>query len=484
MYKLETKILDTHEAYITVEIEEAAFQKTLREAARNISYNVHIPGFRKGRAPFGKIMRYVGTDRLKQEAAESMIQEIYPKVIEDAGIKPYQNGTVEDMNVDDQLTFNILVPLAPEVTLGDYHSLRTDWTEPTVDDAEVADVLEHIRADNATEEVVERPCQYGDLVYIDIFGSVDDEEEGELVLIDKDSEAFLLDEDDPFLTPAFYDEIVGMAADDEKAFTITLPETLDDERLRNAEAAFDVIIHKVCAYTMPDLDDALASSVGNFETLADLKENIRHHVLERKLREQETEHQNELLETLAEQADVRYPPVLLEETLDTLTEEHAKSVQKKHKISLEDALRLEGKTLEEFRESLVGQARKRVIYSLVLSTFAAEEDITASDAEVYAAYAELIEATGKSMAVAPELDLDSDVGKTIRNEILKRKCFAHLLAIAGGEVTTEEASETIVAYEEDVEDDADEDMDAVEVDIEVEDEGEVEDEAPADEDAA
>lgn len=442
MYNFNTEILETHEAQITVEVEEQALQNAIQQAARTIARTVQIPGFRKGRAPFARILRYVGEERMREEAVDGLLEELYPQAIKTADITPYAHGDIEEITYD-PCVIKIRVPLAPEVELGDYKSLRREWEDATVAEDEIETVLEQIQEEHAVESPVERPCQYGDLVYLDVLGTVDEEE----VLIDEENSPFYLDEEEEedeeefFFTPEFYDELIGLQAGDEKTFVLTLPEDIDEEDLRNKEVTYDVVVNEVLSYTLPDIDDALATTVGAFETLEELKADIRARLLEFKRMQQESVYQDALLDALIEQAQIRFPPQMLEETLEELLADAEQHMQQDHKISLEDALRMDGRTLEQFREEMSPRARTRLMRSLALSEFMHAEQIQVTDDDVLNAYHELLESFGTDTETAPPLDFHSELGQNLRQSALGEKVFARLMAIGRGEVIEAPAEE-------------------------------------------
>jgi len=278
VFEIKKELLETHEALLNVEIEENTVKQAMQKAARAIAGKVNIPGFRKGKAPYAKVLQYVGEGSILQEAADSLIEEIYPEIIEQAGIEPYGPGALENINPS-PLTFTIRVPLEPEVTLGDYHSLRQPWEDAAVNDEEVTNVLEQVRAEHAILEPLDRPAQLGDEAHINVVGTVDGD-----VIVDEDDIEVPLKEETPFIAPEFVEALVGMSVDEEKSFTIVFPEDFREATLRGAEAQFDVKIVGVYERVLPDFDDALASTVGAFETLDDLKKYIHTRVLEAKQR--------------------------------------------------------------------------------------------------------------------------------------------------------------------------------------------------------
>lgn len=438
MFEIRKEVLATHEALLNVEIEEQAVKDAMRKAARGLSQKYNIPGFRKGKAPYAKVVQYVGEAALLQEAANAMLEEIYPQILEKAEVDPSGPGELEKIDPD-PLTFTIRVPLAPETVLGDYRNLSLDWMEATVTDMEVADILEQIRAEHAVLEALERPAEYGDEVHINVLGTVDSD-----VIVEEDDIAVTLKEDVTFVAPGFIEALVGMSADEEKSFTVVFPETFSEESLRGEEGTFEVKVVGVYERVLPALDDALASTAGPFETLEDLKRDIYTRMSEARQRQTQEHYRDDLVAILVAQADVRYPPVMVEHTLDDMLEDMGKRIQRERRMSLEDALQLDGVTVEQFRQQMRPRAEADLKRSLVLTKFAEAQGITVSDDEVAQDYHNFLTAMGQAHRIdSAPLTLDSPLGRNLRLGLLSRKTLEHLEKIGRGEIDAGAASQTL-----------------------------------------
>lgn len=436
MFEIKKEMLATHEALLNVEIEEAAVKEALRKTARVLSQKYNIPGFRRGKAPYAKVVQYVGEAALLQEAADAMLEEIYPQILDQAEVDPYGPGELQKIDPD-PLTFTIRVPLAPETVLGDYHGLSLDWLGVSVTDDEVATVLEQIREEHAILEALERPAEYGDEVHINVLGTVDGD-----VIVEEDDIEVALKEDATFVAPGFIEALVGMSTDEEKSFSVVFPDTFGEENLRGEEADFDVKVIGVYERVLPHLDDALASTVGPFETLEDLKQDIYTRMLDSKQHHAQEHYRDDLVSILVAQSDVRYPPVMAEDALDDMLEDLGKRIKREQRMSLEDAMQLQGVTLEQLREQMRPQAEADVKRSLVLGKFAEAQGITVSDDEVVQSYHDFLTAMGQAHRIdSTPLTLDSPLGHNLRMGILSRKTLEHLEKIGRGEVDAEAVTE-------------------------------------------
>ncbi len=443
MFEVKKEVLDTHEALLTVEIEEPTVKDSMQKAAQKISREVLVPGFRQGKAPYNKVVRYVGENAVRQEAADLLIQDLYTQIIEKAEIAPYSSGELADMQLE-PLVIKIRVPLEPTVDLGEYQNLRHEWQSATVNDEEMDGILQQIREEHAVLDAAERPAQVSDEVHIDVVGTVG----GEEVVIKEADVEVILNPDTPFLAPGFIESLVGMSANEEKTFKLTLPEDLENESLRGVEVDFEVTVGEVYARQLPDLDDALASTVGAFETLDALKADIHTRFIAHKEQTAANTYQNAMLGKLVQHATIHYPPIMLDEALDDIVEETGEHLEHDHQMSLEDALRLEGRAMDSFREQMHPQADERVRRTLVLREFANRENIEVSDDELVEEYSQILVSAGmENSEVAGNLQLDSDLGQRLRNSLTVQKIMERLVQIGRGEAEAS-AAEQITATNE------------------------------------
>lgn len=427
MFEVKKELLDSHEALLDVTIEEPTVKKAMQSAARTIAGQINIPGFRKGKAPYSVVLRYVGESAILEEAADHLLEELYPKFIESAEITPYSSGNLENIELD-PMTFKIRVPLQPTVTLGNYTEIRKSWEEPSVNEEEINMVLEQMREENAIVEPVDRPAELGDEVEINIIGVANGE-----VVVDENDIHVILSENRPFLSAAFTEALIGISKGEERTFTIPLPEDMENEELSGVNTEFTAKATQVARRTLPGLDDAFASTVGAFETLEALRQDIYDRLLESKQQQTREAYRNELVKMLVDPAEVQFPPIMVSEMLDEMVEETEARVQRERQMSLEDALRLEGRTIEQFRDDMSLQAANRVKTSLVLAEFARAEETTATDDDVTQEYNSFFSrfSTGTQIDI-PNLSLDSDLARSIRSTLLGRKALERLERIARG----------------------------------------------------
>jgi len=385
--KIEKQIRDDHQAKLTVEVEAEKLEEMKRRAASQIARKVKIPGFRPGKAPYAVIVRQVGEAAILEEAIELLVDEIYPKVLKEAQIEPYGPGQLENVVNTESLTLEFLVPLEAEVTLGDYRSIRKDYEPTQVSDQDVQKVLEKLRKRQAIVEPIDRPAQVGDVVTARLSARRLHVNEGEDdTLIREQSFPLLVrgssqgegdaDEDGdverPF--PGFSQHLIGAKPGDEILVTHTYPEDHSEEDLRGAEVEYRLVVENVKARTLPELDDDLAKSLGEFENFEALVQQIRHDLEEEALDQYHESYDEEVINQVIEQATIKYPPQMLEKEIDSLIHDLGHRLERQG-LSMEIFLKVRNLNEEGLRQEIRPMAEKRLKRSLVLMKLAEEEKI-------------------------------------------------------------------------------------------------------------
>jgi trigger factor len=413
--------LDERQVELKIEVDPKRVEDALRVQARRISREYNIPGFRRGKAPYRTIVQRFGREALLQQALEDLGQEIYKEALESEELEPYSAGSLEDMQLD-PLVLTMRVPLQPVVDLGDYRELRLEPPVVSVDEEEIAAELEELRLDNVIlEPAGERPAALGDVVALDVEAEVDGES-----FISEDDYDLMLDVEDTSFTTGFVEQIVGLTAGEEKSFTLALPE---DE----GEAEYSVKLLAIMNRILPELDDDLARTVGDFDTLEELRQDIHDNLLEQAQRQAEREYTESVIEALVDQSQVEYPPDLVEDQLDDMLEDLKNRLQGQG-ISFDDYLKLTGQAEEAFRESNRPAAEKSARRGLVMSELARAEELGVEEGEIDQRIADMAATFGgeQNQQLLQLLSAPENL-RSVVNNLLTDKVVERLLAIARGE---------------------------------------------------
>ncbi len=422
--------LGSHEVRLTIEVDQERVEKALRRVARRISRQVSIPGFRRGRAPYRVVLQRFGRETLLSEVAEDLAEEVIEEALDSHEIKPFRPVKLEDLQLD-PLVYKVRVPLPPTVDLGDYRSLRLPYEEVTVDEAEIEAELEALRQDYAIlSPAGDRPAALGDQASLEIEAHLEGEEEEPFL----DEEfSLVLEADATFPAPGFAEQIVGMKVGDEKRFTLTYPDPFEpNPELAGRTATFTVRLTDLQNRELPDLDDDLARTVGDYDSLEELRAAIRERIREEAQQEVDERYLDQAIETLLDHARVSYPPVLVEEEIDALVEELEERL-KEHHLSFQDWLRLQGKTEEALREEFRPRAERQIRLALVLSTLAQAEQLAVTEEEIEDA---IIATSARYPGIESEVrrHLSSEEGiSALTIRLMTNKTLQRLVEIVKGE---------------------------------------------------
>jgi trigger factor len=444
--KVTTKDLGDRQVMLTIEVDEKRVESTLRGVARRIARQYNIPGFRRGRAPYHVILQRFGREALLQEALDGLGQQIYQDALEEEELEPYAAASLEDIQLD-PLVFRMCVPLQPIIDLGDYRQLRIEPPVVSVDDEQVNAELENLRQDNVIlEPADDRPAAIGDMVTLDVDAEVD----GESYVYEEDY-VLALDVEDKTFTAGFVEQVVGMTVDEEKQFTLPLPhDETQDEEVEKQEATYTITLQDVKTRILPDLDDDLARTVGDFDTLEELRQDIYDGLEQEAQRQADFTYTEEAIEALVAQATIEYPPDLIEDQLDDEIENIEERL-KAQGLDLDDYIKLSGQTREAFRESLRPQAEKSARRSLVMSELAYQEKLDIAEDEVDERIASMASDWGEQADALREILSSPENVRSVINNLLADKVIQRLVAIAKGKAPSLEEEAEQEPEEETVE---------------------------------
>jgi len=393
-----------NQATVVVEIEKELMETGANKAYLKARKNIMIPGFRKGKAPRKMIEAMYGAHVFYEDGLEEIFPEVYQFAIVDQDVKAIGRPNLTDMNIEEEgsVVLTLTTEVYPEVTLGDYKGLEVEKREATVADAQVEAELNRMAQNVASTETVERAAEMGDTANIDFEGFLDgtpfDGGKGENHDLKLGSNSFV---------PGFEEQVVGMSAGEEKDIDITFPEDYH-EGLAGKAVVFHVKCNKVTVTNVPALDDEFAKDVSEFETLEELKADIRAKALENAQKQVDSAFENAAVEKAAENTTVDMPKALVESELDNQMERFAYQLQMSG-YSVEQYAKMMGGDLNTMRNAFRPAAEKQVKINVTLEKIAEVENITVADEDVDAEYA--------SLAVQYSLELDKVKGMVPAEEI-------------------------------------------------------------------
>jgi trigger factor len=387
---------DDHQITMTIELGPERTAQAVHRAARAVAQKVRIPGFRPGKAPDATVIRLVGRDRALGEIMEALSEEVIKEALEAQSVTSYGRISIEKIETD-PIRFTLVLPQPPTVELGDLSGIHIVPPDGEISEAQIDEVIERERASRATLTVVERPAQMGDTVVVDITGVV-----GEETIMDNHDWELVLKGEGGWL-PGFDEAFVGMAAGDEKTFTLTYPAD-SASRYKGQEAAFQAKVSAVKAQVLPELTDEFARSLGDFASVADMRAQLRDRMTAQRQQDVQNFLDAQAVDALVNTARIVYPPNLLQAEIEEIVEDAERQV-KSAGYKLEDYLRLQGLTPETYRERIRPQAEARLKSRLALTEFVRQQQVAVTAEEVQAEAARLDAAIRQNLA---QLGYDDD----------------------------------------------------------------------------
>jgi trigger factor len=380
--KIETQPRDDHQITLIVELEPEQLAGAKHRAARKISERKSVPGFRPGKAPYEVVVRSFGDGVVTEEAVDLLLDEVYPKALEETKLEPAAAGSLEKVeDLDKKPKFTFTVPLAPIVDLGDYRSIRLpyEWKEP--DDDKTEESLEELRRMYAKTESVNRAIEKGDFVMIDLKGVEAKSPEGETPVIERPGTPVFIGDDkkpDEFPFEGFSKELIGLNANDSKSISHMFAKDYKDEKLQGRTINFEVKVKMVRGSILPELNDDFAKQVGPFENVQALRDTVKANLASQSKADYDDNFYAKILELIKAGATIKYPPQVLEHEVEHVVEDIKSRLAEKN-MDLDTYLKTREMDQDKFTtEEARPAAVKRLERSLILDKIAKLEKLEIS----------------------------------------------------------------------------------------------------------
>lgn len=398
--------VDTNVWELEVSVDGDTFKDAVTKAYLKQRKNITIPGFRKGKAPRAFIEKYYGEGVFYEDALEAIYPDAVASAIEEAKLEPVD--TPYDLEIpemgNDGVTMKFKVTVKPEVELGEYKGLKATKKSTKVTADEVKAELARMQEQNSTvSDVDDRAVKKNDIVVIDFEGFVD----GKAFEGGKAEKYELTIGSNQFI-PGFEDQIIGHKIGDEFDVNVKFPEDYQAD-LASKDAVFKIKLHGIKVKDVPALDDEFAKDVSEFDTLDELKKDIKEQLEKRKNDDAENELHNTLLEEVAKGIKAEIPEAMIEKTIDDDVNEYSYRLQSQG-LKLETYLKYTGMDMKGFREGFKERAETQVRLNLALEKIIEKEKIEVTEEDIEAEY--------KKYADAYNMDIDT-IKKAVSAESLK-----------------------------------------------------------------
>jgi trigger factor len=421
---------------VQAEVPSEEVERRVAQAAKRLGRNVRVPGFRAGKAPPPVIVQRMGRDAVLDEAVRDSIGTWYTAAIDAARIAPVGEPQLDLADLPRQgepLRFSIEIGVRPKAQLGEYKGVEVGKRDPQVDDEAIGAEIDRLRERSARLDTVDRPAATGDFVVMDYAGTLDGEPfaggEGRDQMVELGSGR---------LVPGFEEQLEGAAAGDERNVTVTFPEDYGADQLAGREAQFAVTVKEVKAKELPEVDDDLAAEAG-FDTLDELREDIRSRLSEAETGRIEAEFREAALDSVVKNAKVEVPDALVEARAREQWDQMLHSLAHQG-ISREAYLRIAGQDEDAIVERAKPDAEQALRREAVLAAIIEAEGIAPTDEEVMEAVEQA--ATDGTGRTSPKKLLErlksSGRLETLKEDLAQRKAL-DLVAESAKPITVEQA---------------------------------------------
>ena len=374
--------------YLEIAIDKATFDAAVDKVYRKQVKNINVPGFRKGKAPKSVIEKMYGTGVFYEDAINDLIPENYEAAVKEAGITVVGQPEIDIVSLDENgLVLSAKVPVKPEMQIKDYKGIEAVKATAEATDEQVNRELEMIRERNSREiEITEEAAQMGDIVKIDFDGSVDgvafDGGKGTDYSLKLGSGSFI---------PGFEEQIAGHTIGEEFDVNVTFPEDYHAAELAGKASVFKTKVNAISRIELPELDDEFAKDASEFDTLDELKADMKAKIQERNEKQAENEFEEKLIEALIEKLEGEIPEAMFVNETENFVRDFDNRLRSQG-MDMNLYFKYTGLTIEALREQMRPQAERQVKARLALETIAALEGVVASEDEINEEYQRIADA--------------------------------------------------------------------------------------------
>ena len=369
-----------------ITVDNDKFESAITKAYNKNKGKFNIPGFRKGKAPKQIIESQYGKGVFYNDAIDMLFPEVYPTALDELNIDPINRPDldIEEISKDNGLVMVINVEVKPEVKLGEYKGIEISKPEYTVNEEEADLRLEEMRnRASRLVDVEDRAIEAGDTAIIDFEGFQDgvafEGGKGENYSLVIGSNTFI---------PGFEDQLVGKNKGEEVEVNVEFPAEYHAENLAGKPANFKVVVKNVQRKELPELNDEFAADTTEFNTLDELKADLRTKLEEEAKNRAEAEMRNSLVEKVSEATELEVPEAMIEAQLDNMMMELNYQLQYQG-LQLQQLLEMTGRTIQELKAEWREEATKLVKSSLILEAIAKAENVEVSEEEIEAELAKM-----------------------------------------------------------------------------------------------
>ncbi len=410
-----------NEVKLEITIEAEKFENAMKKVYFQNAKYFNIPGFRKGKAPMNIVEKYYGAQIFYEDAFNDVATESYDEALKENKIEAVSRPEVEikQMEKGKDVIFTAVVQTKPEVELGKYKGIELKKIEYNVGEKDIKHELEHMQEHNSRLITVEdRALEKGDIATIDFEGFVDG-----VAFEGGKAEGHELEIGSGAFIPGFEDQLVGMEIDSDREIKVTFPKEYFSKDLAGKEAMFKVKLHEIKKKELPKLDDEFAKDVSEFDTLKELKEDIKAKMEKDNEQKAKYETQEAAIKAVCDKVKVDIPSGMVEMEVENMINDMAQRLSYQG-LKLDQYLKMVGKTEEEFKKEYEPQAIEAIKSRLTLEAIIKAEKLEATEEEINAKLEEMAKSYGKKVE---EIKDNENLNKYIKEGIESEKAIEFIV---------------------------------------------------------
>lgn len=411
--------IENQEVTLTIEADASVLEKAEAAASQSLANRLSIPGFRKGKAPRKVIERRIGKEALLAEAFDRVAQDAFLEAIKEKDLEPVTRPKVDVVTLEEgkDVVFTAVFTPKPEVKLGDYKGLSIPKKLDAVTDEDVEKQIENMRARQG--KLVDAPegaaVENGNFITLDFTGSVDGQEfpggTGKDYPLQVGSKSFI---------PGFEDQLIGMKVGEERDVNVTFPEDYKAEDLAGKAAKFACKVNSIKVRELPPLDDELAKKVSKFQTLEELRADVRKNLEHSAEQKAENDRKSAAIEKAAENIEVQIPPVMIDNRVSLMIQEMAMRLRQQG-LDFEQYMKYAGTDVSKLRESYRQTAEQNIRTDLMLEAVAKAEGIVAEAKDLESEVAQMALAYGATPAEVRKIVKEQGRTEDLKMTALRKK---------------------------------------------------------------
>lgn len=426
--KVTTEKIENQQVVLEITVPAEELEKAYAQAFKNISKQVNIPGFRKGKAPKKMVEKHVGVEYIMDEAFKTVYNASFGEAVDESKQVPVSRVDLEEVQLElgKDVIYKTTFTAKPEVKLGQYKEVKVAKADTTVSDADVDAQLARMldRQADMVEAEEGAAVENGNFITLDFKGTVDGE-----AFAGGESKDYPLEVGSNSFIPGFEEQLVGMKVGEEKDVNVTFPEDYHSEELKGKAAVFACKVNSIKRKVLPAMDDEFAKKASTFETLDELKADVRKNLQTAADNKAVNEKREAVLDAISEAAEVEIPNVMIETRINNMINQMSMNIEQQG-MKLEQYLQFTGTDMSKLRENCKETAQKNVRIDLVLEAVAAAEGIKVEDADLQAEIAGMAAQYGATPAQIKKIIAENGQIGSLIDTIMRRKAMELVVSSA------------------------------------------------------